>query len=133
MVATLGGASLAILLSIGHQTGLLDAMAALPHATSAQIAEAAGLNERYVREWLGGMTTGRGLDYDAGTATYSLPAHRAGVLTRAAGPDNLAGVAQFLPLLAEVEQKIIGCFRAGGGLSYSEYPRFHAVMAEQSG
>ena len=60
-------------------------------------------------------------------------AHRAAVLTRAAGPDNLARVAQFIPLLAEVEQKVIGCFRTGGGLSYSEYPRFHTLMAEQSG
>ncbi|MGH3597813.1 MAG: methyltransferase, partial [Mycobacterium sp.] len=58
MVAALDNASLAILLSVGHQTGLLDAMAGLPPATSAQIADASGLNERYVREWLGGMTTG---------------------------------------------------------------------------
>jgi 2-polyprenyl-3-methyl-5-hydroxy-6-metoxy-1,4-benzoquinol methylase len=133
IVAALDAASLSILLSIGHQTGLLDTMAGLPPSTSAQIAEAAGLNERYVREWLGGMTTGRVVDYDPQTATYSLPAHRAGVLTRAAGPGNLAVVAQFFPLLAQVEQKIIGCFSEGGGLPYSEYPRFHALMAEQSG
>jgi 2-polyprenyl-3-methyl-5-hydroxy-6-metoxy-1,4-benzoquinol methylase len=133
MVAALDSASLAILMSIGHQTGLLDAMAALPPATSTQIAEAAGLNERYVREWLGGMTTGHIVDYDANTATYSLPAHRAGVLTRAAGSENLALVAQFIPLLSEVEQKVIGCFRAGGGLPYSEFPRFHRLMAEMSG
>lgn len=133
IAATLDGASLTILLSIGHQTGLLDTMAGLPPSTSAQIAGAAGLDERYVREWLGGMTTGRVVEYDADTATYSLPAHRAGVLTRAAGPQNLAVVAQFLPLLGEVEQKIIGCFRAGGGLPYSEFPRFHQLMAEESG
>lgn len=133
IVATLDGASLALLLSIGHQTGLLDTMAGLGPATSAQIAEAASLNERYVREWLGGMTTGHVVDYDAGHRTYSLPAHRAGVLTRAAGPHNLAVVAQFLPLLGEVEQKIIGCFRAGGGLPYSEFPRFHRLMVEESG
>lgn len=133
IAATLDGASLTILLSIGHQTGLLDTMAGLPPSTSAQIADAAGLDERYVREWLGGMTTGRVVEYDADTAAYSLPAHRAGVLTRAAGPQNLAVVAQFLPLLGEVEQKIIGCFRAGGGLPYSEFPRFHQLMAEESG
>lgn len=133
MVGALDSASLAILLSIGHQTGLLDTMAGLPAATSAEVAEAAGLNERYVREWLGGMTTGQVVEYDAGTATYSLPAHRAGVLTRAAGPDNLALVATFIPLLSEVEQKIIGCVRAGGGLPYSEFPRFHALMAQMSG
>jgi 2-polyprenyl-3-methyl-5-hydroxy-6-metoxy-1,4-benzoquinol methylase len=133
MVETIDSASLAILMSVGHQTGLLDTMAGFPPATSAQIAEAARLNERYVREWLGGMTTGHIVDYDAETGTYSLPAHRAGVLTRVAGPNNLALVAQFIPLLSEVEQKVIGCFRAGGGVPYSEFPRFHSLMAEMSG
>ncbi|OBF12277.1 methyltransferase [Mycobacterium sp. ACS4054] len=131
-MAAVDGASLTLLLSIGHQTGLLETMATLPPATSARIAEAAGLDERYVREWLAGMTTGRVVDYDPGAATYSLPAHRAAVLTRAAGPDNLALVAMFIPLLAEVEQQIVGCFRDGGGVHYSEFPRFHALMAEQS-
>lgn len=110
MVATIDGASLVLLLSLGHQTGLLDTMAGLGPATSARIAEAAGLNERYVREWLGGMTTGRVVDYDPATAAYALPAHRARVLTRASGPDNLAVVAQFVPLLGEVEQKSSGVF-----------------------
>nr|BBX76247.1 transcriptional regulator [Mycobacterium florentinum] len=132
VVSAIDDASLVILLSIGHQTGLLDTMAEVGPATSAQLADAAGLNERYVREWLGGMTTGHVVDYDADTGTYSLPTHRAAVLTRAAGPDNLAVVAMFLPQLGEVEQKILGCFREGGGLPYSEFPRFHALMAEQS-
>src|SRR5947209_3510262 len=133
MVAAIDAASLALLLSIGHQTGLFDTMAGLRPATSAQIAEAAGLDERYVREWLGGMATGRVVEYDAATGTYALPDHRAQVLTSAAGPDNLALVAQFIPLLSEVEQKVISCFRAGGGVSYSQFPRFHTLMAEMSG
>ncbi|MCT7660296.1 class I SAM-dependent methyltransferase [Mycobacterium deserti] len=126
-------ASLALLLSIGHQTTLFDTLAGLPPSTSGQIADAAGLDERYVREWLGGVASARVVDYDAATRTYALPAHRAAVLTRAAGPDNLARVAQFISLLGEVEQKIIGCFVRGGGLAYSEYPRFHTLMAEMSG
>jgi SAM-dependent methyltransferase len=133
IVGALDAASLAILLSIGHQTKLFDTLAELPPATSAQIADAARLNERYVREWLGGVAAGRIVDYDPAAQTYSLPRGRAAVLTRAAGPDNLSRVAQFIPLLAEVEQKVIERFRTGGGLSYSEYPRFHTLMAEQSG
>ncbi|ABM14547.1 Methyltransferase type 12 [Mycolicibacterium vanbaalenii PYR-1] len=133
IVGTIDGASIAILLSIGHQTGLFDTLAQLPPATSTQIADAAGLDERYVREWLGGMVAGRIVDYDAAAQAYSLPPHRAAVLTRAAGPDNFARVAQFIPLLGEVEQKVIGCFHNGGGLSYAEYPRFHTLMAEESG
>jgi 2-polyprenyl-3-methyl-5-hydroxy-6-metoxy-1,4-benzoquinol methylase len=133
MVGAIDSASLAILLSIGHQTKLFDTMAVLPPATSAQIADAAGLNERYVREWLGGVVSCRVVDYDPASQTYSLPRHRAAVLTRTAGPDNLSRVAQFIPLFGEVEQKIIGCFRRGGGLPYSDYPRFHKLMAEESG
>jgi 2-polyprenyl-3-methyl-5-hydroxy-6-metoxy-1,4-benzoquinol methylase len=133
IVGVIDDASLAILLSIGHQTSLWDTLAELQSGTSSQIADAAGLNERYVREWLGGVVAAQVVEYDPTAQTYSLPPHRAAVLTRTAGPDNLARVAQFIPLLAEVEQKIIGCFQNGGGLPYSEYPRFHTLMAEQSG
>ena len=133
VAGAIDSASLAILLSIGHQTKLFDTLAQLPPATSEQIADAAGLNERYVREWLGGVVSGRIIDYDPATQTYSLPPHRAAVLTRAAGPDNLARVAQFIPLLGEVEQKIIGCFSTGGGLPYSEYPRTSPTLVAAAG
>ncbi|HEX3289161.1 MAG TPA: class I SAM-dependent methyltransferase [Mycobacterium sp.] len=133
IVGAVDSASLAILLSIGHQTQLFDTMAELPPSTSAEIADAAGLNERYVREWLGGMVAGQVIEFDPAASTYVLPPDRAAVLTRSAGPDNLARVAQFIAMLGEVEQKIIGCFHNGGGLPYSDYPRFHKLMAEQSG
>ena len=133
MAGAIDGACLAVLASIGHQTGLFDVLADLPPATSAQIAEAAGLHERYVREWLGGAAAGGIVEYQATEATYFLPRHRAAALTRAAGPKNLARMATMIPMMGEVEQKIIGCFQNGGGLHYSEYPRFHAMMAEESG
>ena len=82
----LDAASLALLLSLGHQSGLFDALATLPEpATSTEIASRTGLNERYVREWLGGTTVAGVVDYDAATKTYRLPQHHAAVLTRAAG------------------------------------------------
>ncbi|MBS9533569.1 class I SAM-dependent methyltransferase [Mycobacterium sp. M1] len=132
MLDMVDAASAAILVSIGHRTGLFDTLAGRPPATSAAIAEAAGLNERYVREWLGGMVTGRVVDYDPATSTYTLPAQRAAVLTRAAGVDNLASLAMSVPMMGEVEEQIVDCFRDGGGLPYSAYPRFHAIQAEQS-
>ncbi|MBA0046647.1 class I SAM-dependent methyltransferase [Mycobacteroides sp. LB1] len=132
LTSAIDNAGLVLLMSIGHQTGLLDAMAASPCSTSSQIADAAGLDERYVREWLAGMTVARVADYDPITSTYTLPSHRAAALTREAGLGNLARLAQYVPLLSEVEQKILGCFRTGGGLQYSDYPRFHEVMAERS-
>lgn len=62
-VAGLSEASLMMMYSIGHRTGLFDAMDGRSWATSEAIAEAAGLDERYVREWLGAMVTGRVVDY----------------------------------------------------------------------
>jgi len=127
------GAGLVLLTSIGHQTGLFDHLAALGDATSAEIAKTAGLDERYVREWLGGMTVGDVVTYDSDAGTYRLPAHRAAMLTRSAGLNNMARLTQYIPLLCEVEQQILPRFREGGGLPYSAYPRFHSVMAERSG
>lgn len=132
MVDILNNAAVALMTSIGHRVGLFDAMADRPPATSQQIAEAAGLNERYVREWLGAMVTGRVADYNPANATYSLQPEHAAWLTRAAGINNLAVQTQYIPLLAHAEESIIDCFRNGGGVPYSAYPRFQRLMAEDS-
>jgi hypothetical protein len=50
MLRMLNHGALAPMTSIGRRTGLFDRMAILPPSTSAQIAAAAGLHERYVRE-----------------------------------------------------------------------------------
>lgn len=84
LVGVLNDATLALMISIGHRTALFDRMAERPASTSEQVAEAAGLQERYVREWLGAMVTGRIVDHDVDTATYALPAERAACLARAA-------------------------------------------------
>ena len=79
------------------------------------------------------MTTGRIVDHDPAAMTFTLPPAHAAWLTRAAGPDNLALQAQYIGLLAEVEDDILGCFRDGGGVGYAAFPRFQALMAEDSG
>lgn len=90
MLDILNSSAISLMTSIGHRTELFDTMAELPPSTSRQIADAAGLNERYVREWLGAMVTGRFVDYDPNHKTYSLPAEHAAFLTRAAASDNIA-------------------------------------------
>jgi DNA-binding IclR family transcriptional regulator len=71
---------LTLMVDIGHRTGLFEA-AAMGAATSQQLADRAGLNERYVREWLGAMTTGGIVEYDASSRTFVLPAEHAVCLT----------------------------------------------------
>ncbi len=122
--------ALCLMASVGHRTGLFDAMRGLPPSTSEEIAKKAGLNERYVREWLGAMVAAEVVDVDPTSTRYSLPAEHAAHLARAAGGDNIAYWTQYIPLLAGVEDEIIECFRNGGGVPYARFPRFHAVMAE---
>jgi SAM-dependent methyltransferase len=123
---------LSLMLSVGHRTGLFDTLATLEPATSDRIAAAARLNERYVREWLGAMVTARIVEYDPATHTYWLPREHAASLTRAAGPDNLAELAQLVSMLGQVESAIVDVFRKGGGVDYSAFERFHALMGESS-
>lgn len=131
-VGIINDAATALFISIGHQTGLFDTLAKLPPCTSAEIAAEAGLHERYVREWLNGMTVAGVVGYSPDTRCYWLPAEHAAVVTRSAGPDNIATLTQYIAMMGEVEQKIIERFHTGGGLSYSDYPRFHRTMAEES-
>ena len=119
--------------SIGHRTGLFDTMAGMPPATSAQIAAAAGLDERYVREWLGAMVTGGIVECQPRTGSYHLPTEHAACLTRATTPNNIAAFAQYIPQLGTVEDPIVGCFEQGGGVPYAAFPRFQELMAEDSG
>lgn len=132
LVGLLNDGAIALMISVGHRTGLFDALAAGPPATSHALAERAGLNERYVREWLGAMVTGEIVTYDPAEQAYDLPDAHAAFLTRSASPNTLAVAFQFLPMLGEVEDRIVTCFREGGGVPYSAYPRFHEIMAEES-
>jgi 2-polyprenyl-3-methyl-5-hydroxy-6-metoxy-1,4-benzoquinol methylase len=131
LVDILNKSAVAIALSLGHRCGLFAAMAGLPASTSKVIAEKAGLNERYVREWLGTMVTGRVVNYFPETQTYQLPEEHAAFLTNE-GEFNLASSMQFVPIMGQVEDKLVECFKNGGGVPYSEYPRFHEVMASES-
>lgn len=133
LLGALNDGALCLMASIGHRTGLFDAMRDQSPQTSQEIASRAGLNERYVREWLGAMVTSNVVSVDAQSVRYHLPPEHAVYLTRAAAADNLAIFAQYVPLLGTVEDDIVECFKNGGGVPYERFPRFHAVMAEDSG
>lgn len=133
LLGALNDGAFCLMASIGHRTGLFDAMRDQAPLTSPEIASRAGLNERYVREWLGAMVTAGVVSVDPQSVRYQLPAEHAAFLTRAARADNLAVFAQYVPLLGNVEDDIVECFKNGGGVPYERFPRFHAVMAEDSG
>lgn len=133
MMSILNHGMLSLMVSIGHRTGLFDRMATLGPSTAAEIARAASLQERYVREWLSSLAAGRIVDYDGRRGTFRLPPEHAACLTRGAGPNNLAILAQGIAEYGSVEGAIVECFAKGGGVPYAAYHRFHDLAAEMSG
>jgi len=118
---------LSLMVDLGHRTGLFDAAAEGP-ATSEELAARAGVHERYVREWLGALVTGGIVLYDPASATYTLPAEHAAVLT-GTGSANLAPLAQINTHLGKHLHQVAESFRRGGGVPYSEFrPEFTDVM-----
>jgi 2-polyprenyl-3-methyl-5-hydroxy-6-metoxy-1,4-benzoquinol methylase len=132
MVGILNESFTAMMISIGHQTGLFDVMSGLAPSTSVEIARAARLDERYVREWLGALVTARLIEYDPSGKRYRLPAEHAAFLTTAAGTDNIAPQMLWVACMAEVEQRVVEAFRRGGGVPYSAYGRFAEIMRGES-
>ncbi len=121
-----------LMISVGHRTGLFSAMKDAGGLTSDELALRAGLNERYVREWLGAMATARIVALDRATKRYSLPDAHAAFLGKDAANGSMSGMFQFLGVLGAVETKVVDCFHNGGGVPYSAYERFHETMAEES-
>src|SRR5947208_2018307 len=118
---------LTLMVDIGHTTGLFEA-AAKGRGGSQEIAARAGLDERYVREWLCALAAGGVFEYDAASRTFSLPPEHAVCLTGTSSR-NLAASSQGLPMLAARLPRIVECFRNGGGVPYSEYrPDFTEFM-----
>ncbi len=121
-----------VMISIGHRTGLFDTLADRGPSTSQEIADAAGLAERYVREWLAALVTAGILVYGASDRTYYLPKAHAASLTRGGALGNMAVYAQHVALMGAVQENVLQCFRTGEGTSYGDYPCFHQMMAEDS-
>ncbi len=130
-VNALNDAGMLLMVSIGHRLELFDTMSGAGPLSSSALAHKAGLQERYVREWLGALVAGRVIENDPETNTYYLPNEWAALLSGAAEV-TMAVYAQFIPLLGKVEDDILHCFREGGGVPYERYERFHEVMAEDS-
>lgn len=132
MVGLLSEGMLSVLVSIGHQTGLFDAMAELPPATSSVIAASRNLDEGLVREWLAAMVTGGIVQHSPGAGTYWLPAEHAAALTRISGDANLAALARLVAVTAQSEPDIVARLRKGGQVPYEKSGRLRDVLAELS-
>lgn len=127
LIETITGGLLTSLIEIGRRTRLFELATAGP-ATSAELAERGGLQERYVREWLAAMATADIFEYDAENRRFWLPVEHAAVLTGDTY-DNLAPLAYLVSVITRQDEAVAKCFTEGGGVAWDAYtPEIHDVM-----
>jgi 2-polyprenyl-3-methyl-5-hydroxy-6-metoxy-1,4-benzoquinol methylase len=116
------GANAFFMAGIGDRLGLFKELAANGPATSDELAIRTRLQERYVREWLGGMAAAGYLDYDPATGRFALPADHAPVLAEEAGPFFFGSAFfDFSTNFGATYRRLVDAFRDGGGVPQSEY------------
>lgn len=109
------------LASIGDRLGLFKDLVTGGPATSSELATRTGLNERYLREWLGGMASAGYLTYDPGAGRFALPPAHAPTLADEGGPHFLGGVQQEMLGTLVTLGRVITAFRQGGGVAPADF------------
>lgn len=111
---------------VGDRLGLYEALAAADTMTPSELAERAGIAERYAREWLEQQASSGYLDLVADAdeparRRYRLPESAAEVLCRSDSPYFMAPLSQLLAGVAQALPKVLVAFRNGGGVPYAEF------------
>ena len=110
-----------VLAALGDRLGLFAALAPEP-ATADELAVRAGLDERYVAEWLACLTAAGYLTHDPATDRFALPPEHAVALAQEGNMLCVGGGYQNLLGLLGVLDQVTDAFRTGEGVPYAEYP-----------
>ena len=121
VVADIGAAANAVLVTIGDKLGLYRAMVGAGPLEPAQLAARTGTAERYVREWLAAQAAGGYLDYHPDSGRYSLPPEHAMALAVEDSPVFLQGGFDVIGAVVADEPKITDAFRTGDGVGWHEH------------
>jgi len=135
MTDILNYGALNLAMGIGYGTGLFETLDAFTGPRPlGKIASAAGLDARYVREWLGVMVTGGIVECtegEHGEDVYFLPREHGDLITRRAGNANIGVYTQEVPLLTRCAlDEVVRGFTTGDGVSYDHYPEFQEFMGQ---
>lgn len=115
------GTYISLMCCIGDRLDLFKKLEINGPATSIELSNISGTNERYTREWLNAMASASYLQYDPSSQRFRLPPEHSPVLTQEGGSMFVAGIYQ--QLLAETKnmQKLIELFKIGGGIALKEF------------
>lgn len=121
MLGDMGAAVSGALVIVGDKLGLYRALSEKGPATSAELAEATGTAERYVREWLSAQAASDYVSYDKASGRFYLTPEQAMVFANEESPTFMAGGFELLAAVYRDEPKITEVFKTGRGLGWHEH------------
>jgi 2-polyprenyl-3-methyl-5-hydroxy-6-metoxy-1,4-benzoquinol methylase len=122
VIGDFSAAMTTVLTAIGDKLGLFKELASGGPATSSELAQRAGVDERYTREWLHGLHAAGYLELDRESGRFSLPPEHQLAFAQERGPMFLCGGYQEFYASMAIVPQITEAFRNGGGVAQSEYP-----------
>ena len=121
MVGDMAAAMSGSLVITGAKLGLYKGLAELGSATSAELADRLGLDERYVREWLSAQAASGFVDYDATSKRFTLNPEQAMALANEDSPVYVAPAFELIAAAYIDEPKVTDAFRSGAGVGWHEH------------
>jgi len=120
IMGDVGGALGLLIARVGDQLGLYRTLADGGAMTSQQLADATGLHERSVREWLAANATAHYVKYNAEAETFSMSPEQAVVFSGEGHPQCAQGFFQNVMSLFIDEPQVVEAFKTGEGVPWSD-------------
>jgi 2-polyprenyl-3-methyl-5-hydroxy-6-metoxy-1,4-benzoquinol methylase len=120
MLSDLGGAASVALVRMGDALGLYKTLHARGPMTTGELAAAAGVNERYLREWASHHAASNYLSYDPATQKFALPEEQAMVFAVDDSPVNMLGAFDAIVAFLGNQEKVQPAFKNGGGVAWGD-------------
>ena len=130
-VTDMGAAMNGVLVMIGGELGLWEALGGAGPLTAAEIAEKTGVSERYVREWASAQAASGYLTYDAEVETFTLPPEQAMAFADPDSPVFMLGGYSVISSAYKDRAKLADRFRRGEGFGWHEHDPELFVGTEQ--
>ena len=120
ILGDLGGAASVALVHIGDRLGLYKTLHEKGPTTVEELATAAGVNHRYLREWLSHQAASHYVAYDPETQKFALPPEQAMVFAIEDSPVYLNGAFETMAALLGNQELVKSAFKTGQGVAWGD-------------
>lgn len=121
MVTEMGAAAIGPLIIIGDKLGIYKTMEKVGSATSSQLAKAAVVNERYLREWLSAHVASGYIEYNDTNESFTLSPEQAFVFSNSDSPVLMTGAYFAISSMYHDVPTMEKAFQSGEGVSWGDH------------